>query len=62
MTDLLEIVQNQHNALFYSVEQRTLDILELPQFLFADKVAHQGIDLDCTVDPNLDEIRGLQEV
>lgn len=62
MTDLLEIVQNQHNALLYGIEKGTLDILKLSEFLFADKVTHEGVDLDCTVDPDLDERRGLQEV
>lgn len=53
MADLFEIVQNKHDSLFDSVEEWSFDVLEFAELFLADKVTHEGVDLNSPVDPDL---------
>ena len=57
--NLLEVIENQHNAFFHSICEGTLHILELSEFLSAHEIAKEGVQLDSSIDPKLNILVGI---
>lgn len=54
--DMLKIIQYKHDTFLHSIQQRPFNILKLPKFLLTHKITQQRIQLNSSINPNLNKL------
>ena len=52
--DLVEVVEDDSDALLHGVAERSSDVLELSEAFLADEVTQETVEFDRPIDPDLD--------